>query len=93
MNAYLLVYDRDLSTDYKLLHEGIKADSKIVNWWHYLNSAYILISNSSANELTEGVRRYVPSGKFLIVKITRSDYQGYLSKDAWKWIHGHVPIS
>lgn len=91
MNAYLFVYDKDQITDYNALHERIKTDPNISNWWHYLNSAYILLSNSNANQLAASIRSYFPNGKFLITKITRSDYQGYLARDAWNWILKNVP--
>ena len=93
MNAYLFVFDRDQTTDFNVLHERIKTDSHISNWWHYLNSAYILISNSNAGQLTESISGYFPNGTFLVIKITKSNYQGYLAKDAWEWIREHVPYS
>ncbi len=93
MNAYLFVYDRDSVSDFVALHNGIKNDTNIGTWWHYLNSAYILMSNSSADQLSDSIRTYFPSGTYLVIKITRSNYQGYLSKEAWDWIRENVPYT
>ncbi|OGD94743.1 hypothetical protein A2697_04425 [Candidatus Curtissbacteria bacterium RIFCSPHIGHO2_01_FULL_41_44] len=90
MNAYLFVFNRNTSVDYNKLHENIKSDRHISNWWHYLNSAYILISSYDANQLADSIRSYYPY-QLLVIKITKSNYQGWLPQDAWDWISKNVP--
>lgn len=92
MNAYLFIFDRDSSTDYTNLHNRIKSDSHISNWWHYLNSAYILISPFDASKLTDSIRGYFPN-RFLLIKVTRSNYNGWLPQDAWDWIRTNVNLT
>lgn len=91
MSAYLFVFDRDFLTDYNNLHNKIKSDIYISNWWHYLNSAYILISPYDASQLTNSIRSYFPN-RFLLIKITKNNYNGWLPKDAWDWIQTHVNL-
>lgn len=93
MSAYLFVFDRDVTSDYVALHNAIKSNSHISNWWHYLNSVYILISSYDADTLTNDIRPHLSSGRYMVIKITKSNYQGYLSKDAWDWIRDNVPYT
>ena len=92
MNAYLFVFDRNFRTDYTDLHNGIKNDTKISNWWHYLNSAYILKSSYSVTELTDSIRSYFPTGRFVVFQITRQNYNGWLSEEAWAWVYNNVDL-
>ena len=85
-NLYLLVFDRDLATDYNQLHENIKNDPNILDWWHYITSSYLLVSQLSVNDLANKIINYFPNHRFLLIKVDPHTSQGWLPKDAWEWL-------
>jgi hypothetical protein len=87
--AYILVFDRDAQIDYDVLLQGIKNEASITNWWHYIKSAYILISPLTGYQLGERIRQYLPDHLFLLTRVDLSDKGGWLTRDAWDWINRH----
>ena len=87
--AYIVVFDpseidkMQLSNAVKSLHSaGI-----IKNWWHYIKTCYILISDRTGNELSEKIAGYISGKKkYFVVEINLKNRQGYLLPDAWEWI-------
>lgn len=87
---YILTFDRNSTYDYNILHNGIKTDSQIINWWHFLKSSYLLVStNSSATLLSERIRTYFPNQRFLLTEINLKNHNGWLPKEAWDWINSN----
>jgi len=85
--VYLLVFDRDYEKyDYKEFHNSIKESPYIYTWWHYIKSCYILISDLSANSLSEEIRKMVPAHRFLLTQIHLNNSDGWLPQKAWDWI-------
>ena len=82
--TYLISYDlKSSEKDYKDLFKTIK---NFGNWWHYLDSTWIIKTNLSSGEIWSQLKKYFEGNDYLfIVEITKN-YAGFLPKDAWKWI-------
>jgi hypothetical protein len=85
--AYVLLFDRDDQINYKEIHDKLVALSCIKNWFHYIKSSYILISDkSTANALDKEVGTIFREINYLVLGIDLKDSQGWLPKKAWEWI-------
>jgi len=90
--AYILTFDRNPTRDYNALHEGIKGDTNIVDWSHYMLSMYILISPLSGYKLAESIRRYFPEHRFLLTQIKLNNKGGWLPQEAWDWLRRYINL-
>ncbi|MDE6507378.1 MAG: hypothetical protein K2L04_02805 [Alistipes sp.] len=85
--AYILSFDRDDVRDYQKIHREIITMSGIINWFHYIKSSYILISdNSSATEVSRNIRQIMPKKRFLLLRVDLKHRNGLLPQKAWDWI-------
>ena len=85
--AFALMFDRDDQTNFKQLHDQLVSLDCVKNWFHYIKSSYILISDkSTANALDKEIRAIVRDRNYLIVAINLKDSQGWLPERAWNWI-------
>lgn len=92
-HAYLLVFDRDDFLDYKTIHEKIISIDGLLNWFHYIKSSYILITNEpSAKQLARKIQPFIPQKTYLLVEIDMNNRQGWLPPKAWDWIKKQVDI-
>lgn len=84
------MFDRDDQVDYNALHDKLVALDCIKNWFHYIKSSYILISDkATANALDREIGTIFKDKNYLIVGIDLKDSQGWLPKKAWEWIERH----
>ena len=73
--------------DYKGLYEAIKSCGE---WWHYLDSTWLVSTNLTADDIWGKLQPYVDENdRVLIVRATRPK-QGWLPKKAWSWINEHL---
>lgn len=87
MKAYLLTFDiHYLKFNYRVIHDKITKFSEVTDWFHFMESSYILISKSPASVLGEKIRNVIPEHRFLIVEIDLRERDGWLPKEAWEWI-------
>ncbi len=85
--AYVLLFDRDDETDYKELHNKLVFLDCIKNWFHYIKSSYLLISEkSTANALDKDISSIFIEKNYLLISINLKDSQGWLPSKAWDWI-------
>lgn len=89
MSAYLVSYDlNNPGKNYDALYERIKAYG---TYLHLLDSAWIVISTASAQQVTDHLYAALDSGDDLfVVDISGQARQGWLSKTKWEWIDKHV---
>ncbi len=88
--AYILVFDRDYKNfDYLKFHETIKKSKYIITWWHYIQSCYILISDLSADELSDKIIELMPKNRFLLTQVNLNNSNGWLNEKAWDFIYRH----
>lgn len=90
MNHYIVTFDRQQLPAYRNFHDAFVKHSRIRNWWHYIQSCYIVITDLSANELsdhfTECAKKAGIPTTHLVMKVDMTHRQGMLIKDAWAWI-------
>lgn len=88
--VYLLSLDADdVRLDKAALHQHIKSLNEaghILNWWHYINSTYLLVSKLDVNTLSAHVKRGTSDARFLLVRVSPKVSQGWLPPKAWAWI-------
>jgi len=90
MNNKLYILSFDLSTaDINGLHQLIKTSQYINDWWHYLGSTYILSSNYTLDTIQNQIKVKYPGFHFLLMEVDPKAANGWLPKDAWKWINKH----
>jgi len=85
--TYILTFDRNDQLDYKVLHDKLVSLDCIKNWFHYIKSSYILISDKvTANALDREIGSLFKDNNYLILGVDLKDSQGWLPKRAWEWI-------
>ena len=81
------MFDRDDQTNFKQFHDQLVSIDCIKNWFHYIKSSYILISDkATANALDKELRAILGNRNYLVVAINLRDSQGLLPERAWTWI-------
>ncbi len=84
--AYVLMFDTDDLLDYSQIHNKVTHIPGLYSWFHYLQSSYILIYNSTSSDLAAHVRDIIPNKRFLIFEINLATRHGWLPREAWDWI-------
>jgi hypothetical protein len=87
MNKYLITYDlRNKSLkNYENLYLTIRG---LGPWWHYLDSTWIVKSNSNAQQIWAILAPHLLTNDHIFVtKIDSSDKWGWLPQDAWTWLN------
>jgi len=89
MRALLITYElKAKGWDYAPF---VKALKTAPNWWHYLSSTWLVITDKTPKEFHSVLGEHLSTeDSLLIVEITGS-YWGFLVKDAWDWIDKYVP--
>ena len=65
MKSYMIGYDLNApGKNYDTLFEGIK---NLGNWWHCLDSTWIIKSNLTAEQIRDNLKQYVDSNDNLLV--------------------------
>jgi hypothetical protein len=95
MNSYIVTFDRKPTAAYKSFHDAFVKHREIRNWWHYIQSCYLVKTTLTANELSDHftacARRAGIPTTHLVMKVDMNDRQGMLIKDAWAWIKENTP--
>jgi len=86
---YLVSYDLNKpGQEYKELYKELKNSN---NWWHYLDSTWLIVTEESINELNDRIKNKIDKNdSLLIFDITNMDYSGWLSEEAWQWIRNNI---
>lgn len=89
MKGYLIGYDLNKSgQNYATLIEEIK---KLGNWWHCLDSTFIIISSSTAVAIRDHLQQYVDSNdKLLVVLLSREAAWAGLSEECSDWLTNNL---
>jgi len=83
--AYILSFDRNDFLDYVWIHNNIIQIPYIINWSHYLQSSYILITSADIKTLHSEIIKIMPNKQFLLLEVNIKKRQGWLPKQAWEW--------
>lgn len=92
--AYIINFDKGglLDTfDYKKFHDTLTTAKGVINWWHYIESSYIIIveKNISATIIGNFVQQYMPNKHFFVSELNLNNHNGWLPKEAWDWINSN----
>lgn len=88
MSVYAISYDLNRpGQSYDALYQEIRSFGST---WHRLDSTWLVSTTLSANQMSERMKKHTDGNdRFLIIKVV-NDYQGWLAKDAWDWLHTHI---
>jgi|GEM_PF-220463 len=88
MSVYAISYDLNKpGQNYDGLYQEIK---NFGGYWHYLDSMWLVSTSLSATQMSERMLKHTDyNDQFLIIRVV-DDYQGWLPKAAWAWIHQHI---
>ena len=75
--------------DYSELYDAIQNCGRL--WWHYLDSVWLVISDATPNQIWSQLDPHRDKSDYFLIIEIRENVQGWLPKDAWDWIHEHVP--
>ena len=92
MNLYFITYDlKTPGRNYSGLFDVIKKEGA---WWHYLESAWMVVSQKDTDELNDLLRAQIDQTDRLLIFNIKSlkdiPFRGWLAKDAWSWIHSRL---
>lgn len=89
MKTYLIGYDLNKSgQDYTTLIEEIK---KLGNWWHCLESTFIIKSFSTAVIIRDHLQRYIDSNdELLVVCLTGEGAWTGFGADCSNWLKSNL---
>jgi len=86
--VYLLTYDLHYpGQNYHGLKQIIENN---FNWWHYMESAWLLYTSLSANQIWNTISSVIDENdRVLIIEVTNNK-QGWLTREAWDWINSRI---
>lgn len=90
--AYIINFDKGTAYDkfdYNKFHNDLITTKGIINWWHHINSSYIIITewNIYANQVTKLVQDLMPNKTFFVCELNLKNHNGWLPENAWEWIN------
>ena len=72
--------------------EVSKAIKSLGNWWHHLNSTWLVSTSKNAQQIWEIVQPHIDENdRILIIEIGK-DYSGWLPEKAWDWIKKQIHV-
>jgi hypothetical protein len=81
----LITYDlKKPGKDYTHLYSALK--SLYPNWWHYLESVWLLETNMSPEQVFSYLKPHIDSNDLIFVTAIKNDYSGWLPEEAWSWL-------
>lgn len=87
MNVYIVSYELRTKKNHIGLFEQLKASP---SWWHYLDSTWLVATHENANQLCDRLRPHLDQEDSILIIQAGTDMQGWLPKDAWKWINQNL---
>lgn len=88
MTVYCVSYDLNKAgQNYNGLYDELKKSS---NWWHFLDSTWLIYTAESAEQLSERLRKNIDHNDYLLVIKVIHPKAGWLPQKAWDWINQHV---
>jgi hypothetical protein len=83
-NFYAIIFDPTI-VDTAKLHKLIDDSPKFFDWWHYLNSAYIVKTNDNLNGVQAFLQKSWPNNRYFIIKVNPLYNDGWINPDAYEW--------
>ena len=61
------------------------------NWFHYLNSVWIVVRTEALVDLAALLRTHIYKDDRLIVMPAKGPTDGWLTTEAWQWLNTNLP--
>ena len=69
------------------LHKFLTGNNAVIpDWWHYLDTCYILQTALTLAQLQDQLVRQFPNQQFLLQEINPKRSAGWLPREAWNWL-------
>lgn len=84
---YLISYDlKSADRNYDGLYKAIKGLGR--KWWHYLDSTWFIVTDSSINQCSEILRKEIDGNDLLLILDVTNypEANGWLPSKAWEWL-------
>lgn len=89
--VYIVSYDLNRpGQNYAGLYEALKS---FEDWWHYLDSTWLLDTGRSAQQIYDRLAPVLDSNDSILVIRVGRDYQGWLPTKAWEWINARTALA
>jgi hypothetical protein len=93
--TYIINFDRGGlfdTFDYGKFHNSLTTAKGLINWWHYLESSYIIVTEqtTTATNVSDFVKNNMPNKYFIVVELKLDNHNGWLPREAWDWIKAYV---
>lgn len=86
----MITYDlNSVGQKYEQVIKAIK-DSSTGVYCSYWKSSYLIKTNLSPNQIQEKIKPFLDSNDSLIVIEVKSNYQGWLTEEQWKYIRENI---
>jgi len=73
---------------YAELYEAIKAQG---DWWHHMESTWIVITSKSPSEVFEALNAHIDGTDCaFVVDISGQPYSGWRKQESWDWLREFV---
>ena len=90
MAVYMITYDLNKSgQDYENVIKAIK-DASTGVWCTFWKSSYLIKSTLTANQISNKITPHLDGNDTLLVIEVKSNYQGWLSDEQWKYIKENI---
>lgn len=93
MKIYLVTYSPTPPFNQAIFRNHVMSlfnNRHITDWWHYIDSTYLIASNLNADQLYNLIIPAVPKRNLLIIEIDKNNAQGWLPPLAWAWIKKYL---
>lgn len=88
MPTYLISYDKNRGDDYSELYEAIESYG---NYWHHLDSTWIIVTQSTAEVIRNKLMRYLDENdKLFVAKLTGEAAWGGFNERGSNWLKGNI---
>ena len=86
----MITYDLNKQgQDYENVIQAIK-DASTGVWCTYWKSSYLIKTNLTVQQVTDKITPHLDGNDSLLVIEVKENYQGWLSKEQWKYINESV---
>lgn len=90
MAVYMITYDLNgEGQNYEKVIQAIK-DASTGTWCSYWKSSYLIKSNLSVQQVSDMITPYLDANDRLIAIEVKNNYQGWLTKEQWKFIRENI---
>lgn len=88
MSVYIVGYDLNRPRGASAYPELIKAlKEDFTNWWHYLDSTWVIVTNLSAAQVRDKLQQHIDSGdELLVARLSGESAWTGFDKTASDWL-------